>query len=152
MPRRVVLKGYEPAKGRATVTLSIRRATVEDAPVVMEFNRLLAAESEGKELDPAEEALLWEQTAKWRPILAEGVSQLPERQRQAIELQMEHGEDLKLQMVADATGKSVPTAHRDLKKALASLEEHLTKHGWGKEQLADTDKMWRGEQGGKSDV
>src|SRR5262245_18482751 len=31
----------------------IRRATVADAAVVAEFNRLLAHESEGKELDPA---------------------------------------------------------------------------------------------------
>src|SRR5262249_47546930 len=31
---------------------TIRRATVADAPVVVEFNRLLAEESEGKTLDP----------------------------------------------------------------------------------------------------
>ncbi|MCI0462680.1 MAG: GNAT family N-acetyltransferase [Gemmataceae bacterium] len=32
--------------------LTIRRASVSDAPVVVEFNRLLARESEGKALDP----------------------------------------------------------------------------------------------------
>jgi ribosomal protein S18 acetylase RimI-like enzyme len=32
--------------------LSIRLATLADAPVVAEFNRLLAAETEGKTLDP----------------------------------------------------------------------------------------------------
>ena len=31
--------------------LSIRRATPADAPVIVEFNRLLAEESEGKNLD-----------------------------------------------------------------------------------------------------
>jgi ribosomal protein S18 acetylase RimI-like enzyme len=33
--------------------LSIRRAAPADAPVIIEFNRLLAQESEGKTLDPA---------------------------------------------------------------------------------------------------
>ena len=33
--------------------LSLRRAVPADAPVVVEFNRLLARESEGKALDPA---------------------------------------------------------------------------------------------------
>jgi ribosomal protein S18 acetylase RimI-like enzyme len=33
--------------------LSIRLATLADAPVVAEFNRLLAEETEGKKLDPA---------------------------------------------------------------------------------------------------
>jgi ribosomal protein S18 acetylase RimI-like enzyme len=35
----------------ATMPLTIRRATPADAPVVVEFNRLLAEESEGKILD-----------------------------------------------------------------------------------------------------
>jgi ribosomal protein S18 acetylase RimI-like enzyme len=33
--------------------LAVRRATPADAPVVVEFNRLLAEETEGKALDPA---------------------------------------------------------------------------------------------------
>jgi GNAT superfamily N-acetyltransferase len=35
------------------MTLAIRQATPADAPTVIEFNRLLAEESEGKILDPA---------------------------------------------------------------------------------------------------
>lgn len=35
------------------MSLAIRRATPADAPTVVEFNRLLAEESEGKVLDPA---------------------------------------------------------------------------------------------------
>jgi ribosomal protein S18 acetylase RimI-like enzyme len=46
-----MLTGYEFAKGRATVAWTIRRATPADVPVVVEFNRLLALESEGKTLD-----------------------------------------------------------------------------------------------------
>jgi GNAT superfamily N-acetyltransferase len=35
------------------MALAIRRAAASDAPVIMEFNRLLARESESKELDPS---------------------------------------------------------------------------------------------------
>src|ERR1700722_15196495 len=35
------------------MSLTIRQATAVDAPVVVEFNQRLAAESEGKTLDPA---------------------------------------------------------------------------------------------------
>jgi ribosomal protein S18 acetylase RimI-like enzyme len=34
------------------MSIAIRRATIGDAPVISEFNRLLALESEGKVLDP----------------------------------------------------------------------------------------------------
>lgn len=44
-------EGYNFSEGQATMPLVIRRAKPADAPVVVEFNRLLAEESEGKNLD-----------------------------------------------------------------------------------------------------
>jgi len=48
-----VVKGYGFLEGEATMPLAIRRATAADAATVVEFNRLLAEESEGKMLDTA---------------------------------------------------------------------------------------------------
>lgn len=49
----MVVKGYGFADGQATMALTIRRATAADAPTIVEFNRRLAEESEGKILDLA---------------------------------------------------------------------------------------------------
>jgi GNAT superfamily N-acetyltransferase len=46
-----VLKEYDPREVQATMPLAVRRATPADAVVIVEFNRLLAEESEGKTLD-----------------------------------------------------------------------------------------------------
>jgi GNAT superfamily N-acetyltransferase len=46
-----VLKAYDPWEVKATMPLSVRRATQDDTLVIVEFNRLLAEESEGKTLD-----------------------------------------------------------------------------------------------------
>src|SRR4051794_30784856 len=46
-------RGYKVSPREATMPPSLRRAVPADAPVVVEFNRLLAQESEGKALDPA---------------------------------------------------------------------------------------------------
>jgi ribosomal protein S18 acetylase RimI-like enzyme len=48
-----VLKGYGLKKAEATMPVTVRRATPADAPVIVEFNRRLAEESEGKALDVA---------------------------------------------------------------------------------------------------
>src|SRR5947209_8198447 len=40
-------------RGRATMTITVRRAAVTDVEGVCAFNSLLALESEGKTLDPA---------------------------------------------------------------------------------------------------
>jgi len=48
-----VVKAYQLWKGRATMVLTVRDATLADAAVVVEFNRLLAEESEGKKLERA---------------------------------------------------------------------------------------------------
>jgi ribosomal protein S18 acetylase RimI-like enzyme len=47
-----VVKGYEVSDAQATGP-TVRRATPADAAIVVEFNRLLALESEGKALDAA---------------------------------------------------------------------------------------------------
>jgi ribosomal protein S18 acetylase RimI-like enzyme len=47
------MPGYKPRKVEATMPVTIRRATWTDLPVIVDFNVLLARESEGKELDPA---------------------------------------------------------------------------------------------------
>jgi ribosomal protein S18 acetylase RimI-like enzyme len=44
---------YEVSATEATMPLALRRAAAADAPVIVEFNRLLAKETEGKTLDPA---------------------------------------------------------------------------------------------------
>jgi GNAT superfamily N-acetyltransferase len=49
----VVVKGYGFVEGQATMPLTIRRATPADAPTIVEFNRRLAEESEGKTLNVA---------------------------------------------------------------------------------------------------
>jgi GNAT superfamily N-acetyltransferase len=46
-------KNYEISPLEATMPLSIRRGGPADAPVIVEFNRLLAQETEGKTLDLA---------------------------------------------------------------------------------------------------
>src|SRR5262249_53183994 len=46
-------KGYGPVGTRATMTFTVRQAGPSDAPLVVEFNRLLAEESEGQALDLA---------------------------------------------------------------------------------------------------
>src|SRR5207302_786408 len=48
---RRVLKRYGFCKSEATMPLTVRRATPDDAPIIVEFNRRLAEESEGKTLD-----------------------------------------------------------------------------------------------------
>jgi GNAT superfamily N-acetyltransferase len=48
-----VLTGYEFLKNEATMAFTIRQATPRDAATVVEFNQLLAHESEGKTLDLA---------------------------------------------------------------------------------------------------
>jgi GNAT superfamily N-acetyltransferase len=45
-------KTLRKKRGKATMTIVVRRAVVTDADCVCEFNRLLAHESEGKALDP----------------------------------------------------------------------------------------------------
>src|SRR5262249_28043791 len=55
-----VLTTYDPGEGKATMPLKVRPATPADVPVIVEFNRLLAEESEGKTLD--------------QPLLAAGVA------------------------------------------------------------------------------
>src|SRR5271163_4909522 len=45
---------YDFPEVQATMPPSIRRAASTDAPTIIEFNRLLALESEGKELDRAQ--------------------------------------------------------------------------------------------------
>jgi GNAT superfamily N-acetyltransferase len=45
--------GYDIQKAEATMTLTVRAATLADVPIIVEFNRRLAQESEGKILDPA---------------------------------------------------------------------------------------------------
>jgi GNAT superfamily N-acetyltransferase len=52
-PRRAE-KAYERAKERATMPIAVRQATQADAAVVVEFNRRIAEETEGKMLDPRE--------------------------------------------------------------------------------------------------
>jgi GNAT superfamily N-acetyltransferase len=47
----LVVKGYEKGEGQATMPVTIRTATPADAPTIVEFNRCLAEESEGKILD-----------------------------------------------------------------------------------------------------
>jgi GNAT superfamily N-acetyltransferase len=47
-----VVKAYEESNIEATMSLAVRQATQADAAVVVEFNRLLALESEGVTLDP----------------------------------------------------------------------------------------------------
>jgi GNAT superfamily N-acetyltransferase len=47
------MKIYDVFAPEATMPLTIRQALPADAAVVIEFNRLLAQESEGKTLDPA---------------------------------------------------------------------------------------------------
>src|SRR5438128_1174688 len=44
-------KAYQLQEGEATMPLCIRPATLDDADVIVEFNRRLAEESEGKALD-----------------------------------------------------------------------------------------------------
>jgi ribosomal protein S18 acetylase RimI-like enzyme len=51
-PRGSLRNTYRLAKKEATVPLRIRRATPADLAVVVEFNRRLAEETEGKALDP----------------------------------------------------------------------------------------------------
>jgi ribosomal protein S18 acetylase RimI-like enzyme len=51
--RFMVVTGYRLAKSEAIMPLAIRRATPADAPVVVEFNRRLAEETEGVVLDLA---------------------------------------------------------------------------------------------------
>ncbi len=51
-PNRDGLK-YEFFPSEATMPLTLRRANAGDAPVLVEFNRRLARETEGKQLDPA---------------------------------------------------------------------------------------------------
>jgi ribosomal protein S18 acetylase RimI-like enzyme len=46
-----VLKEYGFWEGEATMPLTVRRATSKDAPIIVDFNRRLAEESEGKNLD-----------------------------------------------------------------------------------------------------
>jgi GNAT superfamily N-acetyltransferase len=46
-------KRYSFCESEAIMSVLVRRATPADAPIVAEFNRLLAWESEGKVLDPA---------------------------------------------------------------------------------------------------
>jgi GNAT superfamily N-acetyltransferase len=45
------MKEYWFANSEATMTLTVRQATPADATTIVEFNRLLAEESEGKTLD-----------------------------------------------------------------------------------------------------
>src|SRR5262249_13699637 len=45
------MKEYGFRKGQATMPLTVRRGTLEDAPIIVEFNRRLAEEREGKTLD-----------------------------------------------------------------------------------------------------
>jgi GNAT superfamily N-acetyltransferase len=47
-----VLTDYEPFTSEATMPLTVRPAVATDAADIVEFNRLLALESEGKALDP----------------------------------------------------------------------------------------------------
>jgi ribosomal protein S18 acetylase RimI-like enzyme len=47
-----VVKAYELREGEATMPLVLRRAVPADAPVIVEYNRRLAEETEGKALDP----------------------------------------------------------------------------------------------------
>ncbi len=49
----MVVKGYGFVEGQATMSVTIRAATLADAPIIVEFNRLLAKESEDKTLDLA---------------------------------------------------------------------------------------------------
>jgi GNAT superfamily N-acetyltransferase len=49
----VVVKGYRIVQEQATMSLMIRRAMAADAPTIVELNRRLAEESEGKTLDLA---------------------------------------------------------------------------------------------------
>jgi len=49
----LVVKGYEFVEGQATMSVTIRTATPADAATIVEFNRRLAEESEGKILDVA---------------------------------------------------------------------------------------------------
>jgi len=49
----VVVKGYGFVEGQATMPVTIRGATPADAAIIVEFNRRLAEESEGKSLDVA---------------------------------------------------------------------------------------------------
>src|SRR5262245_32625012 len=44
---------YKLRPGEATMPLTVRRAAASDAATIVEFNQLLAEESEGKRLDPA---------------------------------------------------------------------------------------------------
>ena len=48
-----VVKDYEMTEVQATMPLVIRKAGPADAPVIVEYNQLLAEESEGKKLDRA---------------------------------------------------------------------------------------------------
>jgi ribosomal protein S18 acetylase RimI-like enzyme len=48
---RRLVKAYDPGEVKATMPLAVRPATPADAPFIVEFNRLLAEESEGKALD-----------------------------------------------------------------------------------------------------
>jgi ribosomal protein S18 acetylase RimI-like enzyme len=71
----VVVKGYQFRQSRATMPIRVRQATPADAAVVVEFNRRLAFESEGKTLDssllvPGVKAGL-KDAAKGRYFLAE---------------------------------------------------------------------------------
>jgi GNAT superfamily N-acetyltransferase len=45
------MPGYNPPKGEATMPLTIRRGTHADIPLIVDFNRRLALETEGKALD-----------------------------------------------------------------------------------------------------
>jgi GNAT superfamily N-acetyltransferase len=49
----LVVKGYGFDLEQATMSWTIRQAVAADAPTIVEFNRRLAEESEGKTLDPA---------------------------------------------------------------------------------------------------
>src|SRR5712692_6504763 len=60
----VVVKEYELKEGEATMPLTIRPAAPADLDVIVEFNRLLAEESEGKVLN----------LSQLRPGVAAGLS------------------------------------------------------------------------------
>jgi len=51
--RRLVEKGYETEPHEATMPLTVRSATLADIPVIVEYNRRLAEETESKALDIA---------------------------------------------------------------------------------------------------